>query len=83
MMGEVILLLTVSILCDVFGQMAFKLGADRLPSPNSVGLQGFVLRLAAEPLLLGGLAIYALELIVWISRSRAGATRCRVPDRQP
>lgn len=66
MTGEIILLLAISILCDVLGQIAFKLGADRLPDPGAVGLPTFILRLAGEPLLLGGIAIYAVEFIVWI-----------------
>jgi multidrug transporter EmrE-like cation transporter len=66
MTGEIILLLAISIACDVFGQLAFKLGADRLPETGPVGLPAFVLRLVAEPFLLGGIAIYAVEFIVWI-----------------
>jgi multidrug transporter EmrE-like cation transporter len=66
MTAEIVLLLTISIACDVFGQLAFKLGANRLPEPEAVGLPGFVLQLAREPWLLGGIAIYALEFVVWI-----------------
>jgi multidrug transporter EmrE-like cation transporter len=66
MTGEIILLLAVSIVCDVFGQIAFKLGAHRLPNPDTVGLPAFCLRLVGEPWLAAGIAIYAVEFIVWI-----------------
>jgi drug/metabolite transporter (DMT)-like permease len=66
MTAEIILLLTISVICDVFGQIAFKLGAHRLPEADAVGLPSFCLRLAGEPWLIGGLAIYVIEFIVWI-----------------
>jgi multidrug transporter EmrE-like cation transporter len=66
MTAEIILLLAISIVCDVFGQIVFKLGAHRLPDPEIVGLPAFCLSLIREPWLLGGLAIYIIEFIVWI-----------------
>ena len=66
MTAEIVLLLAASIACDVFGQLAFKLGANRLPTPDAVGLPAFLYRLTREPWLLSGIAIYAVELVVWI-----------------
>lgn len=66
MTAEIIILLTISIVCDVFGQIAFKLGADRVPDAETIGLPAFCLRLLGEPWLIGGIAIYLIEFIVWI-----------------
>ena len=66
MTAEIIILLTISIVCDVFGQIAFKLGADRVPDAETIGLPAFCLRLVGEPWLIGGIAIYLIEFIVWI-----------------
>lgn len=59
-------LFAASILCDVFGQLAFKRGADRLPTLGDEGLGRFLRGLASEPWLLCGLAIYAVEFLVWM-----------------
>lgn len=66
MTGEIILLLAISIVCDVVGQIVFKLGADRLPDVGTVGLRVFLLRLTAQPWLIGGIVIYMIEFIVWV-----------------
>jgi len=66
MTAEIVLLLAVSIACDVFGQLVFKVGADRLPSPGKAGIRDFIVQLVAEPWLLLGIAIYAVEFVIWI-----------------
>ena len=66
MTAEVVILLAISIVCDVVAQIAFKLGADRLPQAETVGLPAFCLRTMSEPWLIGGVAIYVIEFIVWI-----------------
>jgi drug/metabolite transporter (DMT)-like permease len=66
MTSEVLLLIAISIICDVFGQIAFKIGADRLPDAATIGVPAFCLRMMAEPWLIGGIAIYIIEFIVWI-----------------
>lgn len=66
MTGEIILLLAISIVCDVVGQIVFKLGANRLPDVGTVGLRVFLLRLTAQPWLIGGIVIYMIEFIVWV-----------------
>ena len=54
----------LSILCDVAGQLCLKLGADRIDDSN--GARSFILSLYREPWLLGGIAIYTLEIFVWL-----------------
>ena len=66
MTAEIITLIAISILCDVFGQIAFKLGADRLPDAAVIGVPAFCRRMLGEPWLVGGIAIYIIEFIVWI-----------------
>ena len=66
MTTEIVALLTISIICDVFGQIAFKLGADRLPDAETVGVPAFCRRMTSEPWLVAGIATYVIEFIVWI-----------------
>lgn len=66
MTAEIIILILVSVACDVFGQIAFKLGADRLPQAAIVGLPAFLGRMLGEPWLIAGIAVYVIEFIVWI-----------------
>ena len=63
---EIITLIAISIACDVFGQIAFKIGADRLPAAETVGIPSFCARMMGEPWLIAGIAIYIVEFIVWI-----------------
>jgi undecaprenyl phosphate-alpha-L-ara4N flippase subunit ArnE len=66
MTAEIITLMAISIVCDVLGQIAFKIGADRLPAAGTIGLPAFCLRLLGEPWLVAGIATYVIEFIVWI-----------------
>ena len=66
MTGEIIILLAISIVCDVLGQIAFKIGADRLPEAETVGVPAFCRQMVGEPWLVGGIAIYIIEFIVWV-----------------
>jgi drug/metabolite transporter (DMT)-like permease len=54
----------LSILCDVSGQLCFKIGADRLPSTGSV--LGRALAISSNPWVIAGLCIYAIEVFVWL-----------------
>lgn len=65
MNATLVLLFAASVVCDVAGQLAFKLGADRLPAVAQAGAAAFAGRLVAEPWLLAGLAVYAVEFLVW------------------
>jgi undecaprenyl phosphate-alpha-L-ara4N flippase subunit ArnE len=66
MTTEIITLMAVSIACDVLGQIAFKIGADKLPAAGDVGLASFCRRMLGEPWLVVGIVVYILEFIVWI-----------------
>jgi drug/metabolite transporter (DMT)-like permease len=66
MTAEIITLIAISIACDVTGQLAFKLGADRLPDAEAIGVPAFCVRMFGEPWLIGGIVIYVVEFIVWI-----------------
>ena len=66
MTGEIIGLFALSVSCDVAGQLAFKLGADRVPDPGERGWLAFLSALVATPWLLAGMAIYAVEFVIWI-----------------
>ena len=65
MTAGLIALFAVSVFCDVSGQIAFKRGADRLPDFAPGAPLRFAFALVSEPLLVLGLAIYAVELLVW------------------
>ncbi|MFI5012543.1 MAG: hypothetical protein ACHQAY_09360 [Hyphomicrobiales bacterium] len=54
----------LSVACDVFGQLCFKTGADRLPSTATV--IGKARALLTTPWLIAGLCIYAIEVFVWL-----------------
>lgn len=61
------LLIAVSILLDVVGQLAFKLGLDRLPAQDGgFRLRNFWLQLMAAPLLWAGIGAYIIEFLVWL-----------------
>lgn len=65
MTATIAILFALSVVCDVGGQLAFKLGADRLPDARDAGARRFALRLVGEPWLIFGLAIYAVEFLLW------------------
>jgi drug/metabolite transporter (DMT)-like permease len=54
----------LSILCDVCGQLCFKIGADRLPPDRSV--LGGARAVLSSSWLIAGLCVYAVEVIVWL-----------------
>lgn len=63
-----ILLVALSILCDVTGQIAFKRGINSLPPPGD-GFRPWHLwrSLVRVPWLWFGIAVYAIELDVWLA----------------
>lgn len=61
-----VLLFVVSIGSDVIGQMFCKLGALRLPEGGASGNSQFFNALAANRWLQAGLAVYAVETVVWL-----------------
>ncbi|HXR02271.1 MAG TPA: EamA family transporter [Pseudomonas sp.] len=67
MTPTVMLLTALSIVLDVTGQLAFKLGLNRLPEHHG----GFRLRLfwrqiAAAPLLWFGVGAYSFQFVTWL-----------------
>jgi drug/metabolite transporter (DMT)-like permease len=66
MTAEIIALLAISIACDVFGQIAFKIGANRLPDAEAIGIPAFCRQMLGEPWLIAGIVIYVVEFVVWV-----------------
>ncbi len=61
-------LLTTSVICDVLGQVCFKLGVGRDHDAAPVhGIAAFALGTLRSPWVLGGLVIYTLEFAVWFA----------------
>ncbi|WP_144379131.1 transporter [Mesorhizobium amorphae] len=66
MSTELIILFVLSIVCDVFGQIAFKFGADALPEFSTQRWQPFARALFADRWVGIGLVIYVAEFIIWV-----------------
>ncbi|MCM8740852.1 transporter [Pseudomonas koreensis] len=63
----VIVLVALSIVLDVIGQLCFKLGLDRLPElEGGFRLQVFWGQVFNAPLLWAGIGAYAIEFFVWL-----------------
>lgn len=61
-------LLLASVVCDVAGQVCFKLGVgDADPSVRGDGIATFALRTLRSPWVVSGLLIYAVEFVVWFA----------------
>jgi len=63
-------LLLASVLCDVAGQVCFKLGVGHAPEDDAAerhGIVAFALRTLRSPWVVAGLAVYALEFAVWFA----------------
>jgi undecaprenyl phosphate-alpha-L-ara4N flippase subunit ArnE len=56
---DLILLFALSVICDVTGQISFKIGVDR---PSAAFWRGVL----GNYWLLTGIAVYALEIFVWL-----------------
>ncbi|WP_346832320.1 transporter [Pseudomonas abietaniphila] len=67
MTPTVVLLTALSILLDVIGQLAFKLGLDQLPEhEDGFRLGHFWRQIAGAPLLWCGVSAYVIEFITWL-----------------
>lgn len=60
------LLLAGSVICDVIGQVSFKLGMSGDDIAYD-GVPGFFRRLASSPWIGVGIAVYALEFVLWFA----------------
>jgi drug/metabolite transporter (DMT)-like permease len=60
-------LLTASVVCDVAGQVCFKLGVGHDDAAAERGIGAFALQTLRSPWVLAGLLVYALEFVVWFA----------------
>jgi len=61
-------LLLATVLCDVCGQVCFKLGVGHEAGPEPfAGIRGFLLGLAGSPWIAAGVLVYVVEFIVWFA----------------
>jgi drug/metabolite transporter (DMT)-like permease len=59
-------LLLGSVVCDVVGQVCFKLGVGSRASAGA-GVAAFALRTLRSPWVLAGLVVYAVEFAIWFA----------------
>jgi drug/metabolite transporter (DMT)-like permease len=63
----VVILVALSIVLDVIGQLCFKIGLDRLPElEGGFRLNAFWGQVFNAPLLWAGVGAYAVEFFVWL-----------------
>ena len=62
-------LLMATVLCDVCGQVCFKLGVGHEDTQvaSRTGVSGFLLDLVGSPWVVAGVLIYVVEFIVWFA----------------
>lgn len=61
-------LLIASVVCDVAGQVLFKLGVGHEPDGAAPqGIAAFALQTLRSPYVLAGLLVYAVEFAVWFA----------------
>jgi len=61
-------LLVASVVCDVAGQVLFKLGVGHEPDGAAPrGIAAFALQTLRSPYVLAGLLVYAIEFAVWFA----------------
>ena len=62
-------LLTATVLCDVAGQVCFKLGVGHAPEEerHAAGVHGFLADLIGSRWIVSGVSIYVVEFIVWFA----------------
>ena len=73
------LLLAGSVLCDVGGQVCFKLGLHEDPHPSRRGVAGFVLGLVRSRWIALGVVVYALEFVFWFGALTVAPLSLAVP----
>ena len=61
-------LLAITVLCDVTGQVCFKLGVGHEDANDGrPGVAGFILDLVGSPWVAAGVLIYVIEFVVWFA----------------
>ena len=68
-----------SVLCDVGGQICFKLGVDDDGRPTLGGIAGYLLGLVRSPWIALGVVIYALEFVFWFGALTLAPLSLAVP----
>ena len=66
------LLLLGAVMCEVVGQVSFKLGLSGEHRTIGVGFVGFLRGLAGSPWIGVGIAVYALEFVLWFAALTLG-----------
>ncbi|MBS0455873.1 MAG: EamA family transporter [Proteobacteria bacterium] len=61
------LLLLGSVLCEVAGQVAFKLGVPAFEAAGGTGISRFARGLANSPWVVTGVLTYAVEFVLWFA----------------
>ena len=61
-------LLLGTVLCDVCGQVCFKLGVGHEAGPEPfAGIRGFLLGLVRSPWIVAGMLVYVVEFVIWFA----------------
>ena len=61
------LMVATTVLCDVAGQTLFKFGLQRMATLSQNRPAGFWAAILREPRILAGVAVYAVEFVVWFA----------------
>ena len=72
-------LLLGSVVCDVAGQVCFKLGVSDDRPPARRGVAGFVLGLVRSPWIATGVVVYALEFVFWFGALSVAPLSIAIP----
>lgn len=62
-----ILLLLGSVVCDVIGQVCFKLGVGHEHATPAAGARALLRKLAESPWIAFGIAVYVVEFVLWFA----------------
>ena len=62
-----IALMLGSVVCDVVGQVCFKLGVGHNHAGPALGARAFLRKLAVSPWIAVGVAVYAIEFVLWFA----------------
>jgi drug/metabolite transporter (DMT)-like permease len=72
-------LLLGSVLCDVGGQVCFRLGLRNDSRPARGGIAGFLLGLVRSPWIALGVAVYVLEFVFWFGALTVAPLSLAIP----
>ena len=66
--GMMYALLLGTVLCEVCGQVCFKLGVGHEAGPEPfAGIRGFLLGLVRSPWIVAGMLVYVVEFVIWFA----------------